>query len=403
MKTIQFTFDHARVSDDRITESKTLLQEYAKQLQEAARSAQMDVPEASMSVPHSDFVVASQKLAETYAEKNLAYVVVAGIGGSNLGAKAVYDALRGQLDAYSGNQPKLIFLDTVSPTLIYDVQTLLKTVEPERVLVNVISKSGTTMETVEHLNRLAEYPMVFTTDEGSALWKRGEEEGIPLLPIPKLVGGRYSVFTNVGLFPLALAGIDIDSLVNGAREMIERCGTDDIAATSAALIALHREEGILINNQFFFNPELESLGKWYRQLMGESVGKMHDLDGNVVHRGVTPIVSIGSTDLHSMVQLYLGGPRDKFTYFVYADQKKIDAEYARVMSAIYEGVKSAYASHELPFAEISLPEISASTIGSFMQFRMMEMMYLAKLLNVNAFDQPNVEDYKTETRRILSA
>jgi glucose-6-phosphate isomerase len=238
------------------------------------------------------------------------------------------------------------------------------------------------------------------------------------------VGGRYSVFSAVGLFPLMLAGIDTEKLLKGARVMHDRCIKKDVsenpALASAALVYLHSQKGVSISNTFFFNPYLESVGKWYRQLMGESIGKKYSIEGKEVNAGITPIVSVGSTDLHSMVQLYLGGPKNKFTTFVYApgNSKEIvvpkdlvfpslaeglpGKELSEIMSAIFNGVKEAYKKNNLPFVEVVLEDTSEYTLGQFLQFKMFEIMYLARLFEVNAFDQPNVEDYKKETRRILN-
>lgn len=153
--------------------------------------------------------------------------------------------------------------------------------------------------------------------------------------------------------------------------------------------------------------------------MGESIGKRHSLNGDEVNAGVTPMVSIGSTDLHSMAQLYLGGPKDKFTTFVYSQKEKGEIEIPEnlildglvdgiknkklsdIMNAIYEGVQKAYKKNEIPFMEISIEKNDAYSIGQFLQFKMFEIMYLARLFGVNAFDQPDVEDYKSETRDIL--
>ena len=239
-----------------------------------------------------------------------------------------------------------------------------------------------------------------------------------------LIGGRFSVFSAVGLFPLAVAGFDIDQLLAGIQDMRDQCLEDDVdanpALASAVLQYLQHRRGLRIHNTFFFNPELELVGKWYRQLMGESLGKETNLAGATVQEGITPIISIGSTDLHSMAQLYLAGPRDKFTTFIYcaAGDKEIQVPTDRVftgiteavtgksliqvMNAIYGGIKKTYEKKKLPFCEITLPEISLTTLGAMLQFKMMEMIYLASLLNVNCFDQPNVEDYKTETKNLLN-
>ncbi len=170
---------------------------------------------------------------------------------------------------------------------------------------------------------------------------------------------------------------------------------------------------------FLFAPCLESLGKWYRQLLAESIGKEFDRDGKVVHCGIMPTVSIGSTDLHSMGQLYLAGPNDKMTTFVSVQNhtrsvsipKKgvfnglVEGIYGKtsteIMNAILKGIKRTYQKKKIPFCEIVLDDISPKSLGEFMQFKMMEVMFLGELFNVNVFDQPNVESYKIETKRIL--
>jgi glucose-6-phosphate isomerase len=223
----------------------------------------------------------------------------------------------------------------------------------------------------------------------------------------------------VGLFPLLTAGINATRLREGAHAMLDACiHTENLAASSAAVLSLQQSKGLHINDNFFFHPELESVGKWYRQLMGESVGKEQSTKGDVVHAGLTPTVSLGSTDLHSVGQLYLGGPRDKLTTFVSthrSDDIVVPSDRlfpelvpmisgkpaARIMSAILEGTKIAYRKAGLPFMTVTLDAVDEYALGEFLQFKMLEMMYLGQLLNVNAFDQPNVESYKVETKRLL--
>jgi len=153
--------------------------------------------------------------------------------------------------------------------------------------------------------------------------------------------------------------------------------------------------------------------------MGESIGKEFNKEKERVFEGITPTVSIGSVDLHSMAQIYLGGPYDKFTTFVNVKQNNSDvtvpnlSEYSKlvdviqgkklkeIMDAISIGTQTAFKKGERPFMEITLPDKTEYSIGQLLQLKMMEMMYLGFLLNVNPFDQPNVEDYKIETRKIL--
>ena len=260
---------------------------------------------------------------------------------------------------------------------------------------------------------------VAITDESSRLWDEAIAQSIAVLPIPATVGGRYSVLSAVGLFPLATVGIDVVQLLQGARELLDHCLEEhSYAAESAAVLALQLKQGFAINDNFLFHPELESLGRWYRQLMGESIGKEHDVRGEVVHTGITPTVSLGSTDLHSVGQLYLGGPKDKLTTFVSAlpsgglglPQERLFPQLLPmlngktaedIMHAILEGTKIAYQKAGLPYMEVVLDAIDERSLGAFLQFKMLEMMYLGTLLNVNSFDQPNVEAYKIETKRLL--
>ncbi|PIT92138.1 MAG: hypothetical protein COU08_03970 [Candidatus Harrisonbacteria bacterium CG10_big_fil_rev_8_21_14_0_10_42_17] len=368
----------------------------------------------------------------------LKYILVIGIGGSNLGTKAVYDALHGYFDLLAGKRfPKLIFLDTNDPNYANHITSFLSfdIRSPEELLVCVISKSGGTTETIANAEFVIHLlqsrftrvldRFVTITDFGSPLWIASEQKGIATLAIPDSVGGRYSVFSAVGLFPLLAAGFDIDALRRGAETMRQHCISTTIqsnpAALSALLLYLHYQERKTIHNIFLFHPELESLGKWYRQLVGESVGKEQDVDGALVHAGITPVVSIGSTDLHSVGQLYLGGPRNAFTTFVWGRGVLSTAAVPRevtfpglvsgiagksmehIMDAILEGVKVAYKKNKLPFAELVVSEISPMMLGGFMQMKMIEVMFLGILLNVNSFDQPNVESYKVETKKILGS
>ncbi len=401
---------------------------YTARLKQVVASGDYVENEASVNLPSDETQLAPvQELVDAKVSSELKYHIVVGIGGSNLGTKAVYDAIYGFSDVLSSQRfPKLLFAETTDAEwLAQAVKVIEQLNSPDEILISVISKSGGTTETMANFEIVAgalrqKFPdyrerMVAITDEGSGLWEAARTQEIATLAIPKMVGGRYSVFSAVGLFPLATIGLNVAALREGAvaaRDNLE------MAAESAALLEYYRQQGKTINDNFMFHIELESLGKWYRQLMGESVGKKESLDGEVVYAGITPTVSLGSTDLHSVGQLYLGGPKDKFTTFVSAKKTEdiavpservfpdlnpmVSGRTANtVMSAILEGVKLAYQKAELPYAEVVLDGIDEYSIGAFMQFKMIEMMYLGQLMNVNSFDQPSVEDYKVETKRIL--
>ncbi len=396
------------------------------------RSGRYDSHEHAIRLASDPSMLAeTRQVAERYFTTSLRYVVVVGIGGSNLGTQAIYDALRRERDGIHADHPRMVFLDTISSRAMADLFRVLdeEVRYKEEILVNLISKSGGTTESISNFELLFQYlegrfgdareRVVVTTDHGSPLWRLAEKRRIGLLPIPDAIGGRFSVFTPVGLFPLSMVGIDVAEMLKGAKSFLDHDfdGSGHAARFAEHLFQTHRS-GVSILNAFFFDPELESLGKWMRQLYGESVGKEKGRSGRVVREGITPIVSIGSTDLHSMAQLYFGGPKDKFTLFVRAGSasarkvpKGVFSELVPgiegktpegIIDAIYKGVLSAYDAHELPYGEAILPELSPYSLGMFLEWQMISVMLLADMLDVNAFDQPNVEDYKKTTRTLLS-
>ncbi len=426
------------VSDKQVQASGKKLLPYMARLQDVAKKNNYEDPECSINCPFDKKIIKRVKdLAKKKVSKKLKYIIVIGIGGSNLGTKAVYDAMQGFFDVLQSEAfPKMIFVDTNNARALDSFKTFAKKhiKHADEVLICSVSKSGGTAETIANTEIIIDIlkkkhknitdRLVVITNKDSLFWNAAVGQGIDTLAIPELVGGRYSVLSAVGLFPLAAAGFNIDELLKGARKMRKTCLQKDIkknpAALSAAILYLQMKKGRSMNDNFIFHSELESIGKWYRQLMGESIGKEKNIHGKVVHAGLTPTVSIGSTDLHSVGQLYLGGPKDKVTTFIYTKKVKDDSELPRhrlfnnlvsdishksaqdILDAILQGVKIAYTKKRLPFCEVVLNSVSLSSIGAFFQFKMIEMMYLGTLLEVNTFDQPNVESYKLETKKILN-
>ncbi len=428
----------AGISEEQITQTAQTLNPYIEQVNKVVKKQNYEDAESSINLPADEQLFSEvNTLAERLVTSQLKYIIDIGIGGSNLGTKAVYDALYGFFDGVEPNRfPKMFFVDTNNPEFLGKLTTFLKTniTAPEEILICAISKSGGTTETIANFEIIyaslnQKFPeiknrCVAITDFESKFWKAAQEKAIATVQIPKQVGGRYSVLSTVGLFPLKALGLNIQALREGAKAMRQQCLNTDVeqnpALVSAVILYEGLKQGRIINDNFLFHGELESLGKWYRQLMGESIGKELDLQGKTVDTGITPTVSLGSTDLHSVGQLYLGGPKDKTTTFIYTEKSKTNVktpqelllsglvehisniEAADIMRAILEGTKVAYTNRGLSFMEVVLDDISEHSIGEFLQFKMIEMMYLGKLLNVNTFDQPNVESYKVETKRILA-
>ena len=400
-----------------------------------ARHQRYETVYASINAPTDDDAVAV--VQEIIKEKKLlapTMVVVIGIGGSNLGTMAVHQALCGTL--YNDRASlKIYYADTVDTHYIIQLGEIVEAAlqRKESVIINVVSKSGTTTETAANFHILlalikqykpdyAQY-IVATTDRGSVLWQFAQQQHFTCLEIPKNVGGRYSVFTAVGLFPLGLVGVDIQQLCDGAVSAIDPAlvpALSNVPLVRAAIMAYHYKAGKNIHDMFLFSGSLEAVGKWYRQLLAESIGKEYTTSGKNVRVGITPTVSIGSTDLHSVGQLYLGGPRDKLTTFITVEDTKasvivpallnthelvanIDGvALSAIMSAIIHGTQCAYQAAGLPFVTLHLPNITPYYLGQLLQSFMLEVLYLGFMLDVNPFDQPNVESYKQETRKILA-
>ena len=360
-------------------------------------------------------------------------VILVGIGGSDLGTRAVYDALAGHTERGRGATPRLVCFDTVEPDRLRELRELFGDhTHPDELVLVVISKSGSTAETLVNANVLhrafaerfgsdaADSHTIVITDDATGLGDRAEARRMVHSIIPRAVGGRFSVFTPVGLVPLALLGIDIDAFVRGGAAGADAAAPAPDRTSSAAVVAALLFEayrsGLHIHDTFLWHPALETLGKWYRQLLAESVGKQ-DSNGNRV--GITPTVAVGSNDLHSMTQLVFGGPATRFTTFVAAPSLWGDGEPCdpaspfihddilgtdpgSLMRAIHHGVRIAYRQHHLPFIEIELANIDARELGAYMALCMASVMHLAQLLKVNPFTQPDVEHYKKETRHALA-
>ncbi len=430
---MKFSLEHCKSINQNLLPIPGLqLAPYIETLKTVGEMGDYSVPESSINLPtDEDIREAVEKLIEEKVTDTLRYVFLIGIGGSNLGTKAIYDAL--PVDAFNGRV--LICIDTVNGRTLDEVQVIISELEsPDELLIISVSKSGGTTETIantEIVLALASEKwgsevvsrVVVITDEGSAYHQEASSKNISVLTMPIAIGGRFSVFTVVGLFPLAALGVSITDLLKGAQNMQSSCLHSDIMSNPAAQSALVAyqayQHGQIVHDTFVFNPELESLGKWYRQLLGESIGKSVAGEGDTGRVGIVPTVSVGSTDLHSVGQLYLGGPARTLTTFVVSNtddntfttpKERLFETLApmatgkstkQIMNAILNGTKTAYNNQSLPFMEITLDGVTPHELGAFMQFKMIEMMYLGRLFGVDTFNQPAVELYKVETKKLL--
>jgi glucose-6-phosphate isomerase len=363
------------------------------------------------------------ELSQKKRNLNPTTLFIIGIGGSSLGIKAVHEALAG-IFYNEVSVSHCYFVDTIADSYTQQLLIILEKIllQGEMVLIIVISKSGTTTETLTNaaffLELMIKYrphslhdSIICITDENSPLLHRAQQHNFSIIALPAAIGGRFSVFSPVGLFPLSLLGYDINAICRGAQKVFENFPSNDYAqqaAQMAALIFINYQKGKNILDTFVFNPSLESLGAWYRQLVGESLGK----NG----KGMTPTVSVGTQDLHSVTQLYLGGPEDKFTIFIHNEAQEtlliptnlFSKDYtptisvARLHNAIFQGVQAAYKAKERSFVSWDLNILTEERLGLFLSMRMLEIVYVGFLLGINPFNQPEVELYKEQTRKVLN-
>lgn len=403
------------VNQKKIEVVKKTLTGYCQKIE----SATPKDPEYSLVYP------AEQTLHDELAEvakkyKGVKEVLLIGIGGSSLGTEAVHEALRGSEDN------RLTVLDTIAPSDLSRLDSLLKRVKKHSDLaVCVVSKSGGTTETMSNVAiviKLLEgkfkakirQQFIFISNPDTDFMKAGKRFGGHIVAMPEIIGGRYSVATAVGLVPLQLLGYDVDDYISGYLAASSE-EFEGVAKDSASHLYLYAKAGYRHYNFFAFETRLQALGRWYRQLMAESIGKELDKSKKRVKYGFLPTIST-PVELHSVGQLYLSGFAGVYTDFVTFDDEELDRDIPNtpfskhlkgktaeeVATAIYGGVVAAYQDKKLPYrSTIFADESRAFSLGLFMGLRLREVMYLAHLLNLNAFDQPNVESYKIKTKEIL--
>jgi len=328
--------------------------------------------------------------------QNARFIFVVGIGGSDLASKAVWNALTLHK---SETAKKIFFMESPDSREYEEIKNLIENEVKnlKEIVLIAISKSGKTAETLETFNKtfdilaekfgasVNERAMIISSLD-SPLWKIAEEKKIEKLPWEGETGGRFSAFTTPHLTVLSIAGLDASAFVAGAKEVAEKYEQEPETSQAQHLaedIFENYKHNINILDFFIFNSELEDLGKWCRQLIAESLSL------------ITPTVSIGPTDLHSMLELYLGGPKNRFTIFI----KSFREINNSINESAYKNVTEAYEKAELPFEKYEMPEINERELGKFMALMMATTFELAKLLEVNPYDQPAVEEYK---RNIIS-
>ena len=383
---------------------------------------------------NQDEVVADILAYAAEMKKKIEYFVVLGIGGSALGPAAVFTALcHYRHNDLPKDKQKIKFLveDNVDPERML---ALLDVIEPEKTLFNVITKSGATSETMSQYLIISdllkkkigakwnEHIVATTSSAKGNLIKLAKENNFKTFFIPDSVGGRFSELCPVGLLPAAIMGIDIKAMLKGAEEMDKACtGVENNSALMCAVLQyIAMQKGKNISVMMPYADSLKYIADWYCQLWGESLGKAVDNDGKVIHAGQTPVKSLGVTDQHSQVQLYTEGPFDKVITLIGVEKFRGDVTIPQgaeqfpdvnflcghTMGELIntERVATEYALTRSKHMNntILLDEVNANTLGQLLMFFQLETAYEGYLLNIDAFNQPGVEEGKNATYALFN-
>ncbi len=402
------------------------IQELAHAYQESLETARDDLrkniaqaPLGWMSAPTDQRML---KRIQTVVRATAAFdtLLVCGIGGSDLGARTILEALPAK--------KRVLFVGgNTDPD---ELEQILGSLNWKKTAINIVSKSGDTIEPMsaffiarERLRQavgkhFAKHIVATTDGLRGTLRSLAVKEGYLTLLVPNDVGGRFSVLTDVGLFPAAWAGIDIKKLLAGAKaqqSLFER--RPIVEQLPAQYAMLHAEHLLKYGRALFvlmpYSSKLQSFARWYRQLLAESLAKAQTRRGTQIEFGPTPIAALGATDQHSQIQLYIEGPRDKVITFIEIEQFKearlrlptLQKEQGpmyglskrslqEVIHAERAATAEALTTAGRPNETLFLPKLDAYHLGELFQFFLLATAYLGELFDINAFDQPGVEEGK---------
>ena len=390
-----------------------------------------------MDLPYNqDEILTAIENTAARVRKEFEAFVVLGIGGSALGPAAVQQALNhlhyNELPAEKRGGPRLYIEDNVDPERM---AALLDVIDLKKTCFNVITKSGGTAETMSQYLIITDalkkavgddykrHIIITTSQTKGFLIKIAQREGYETFYIPDGVGGRFSELCPVGLIAAAVTGIDIRGLIAGAKDMDQRCASDDAyqnpALMDAGLMVLAMRHGVNMSVMMPYADSLKLMADWYAQLWAESLGKNETLDGKKCHVCQTPIKTLGVTDQHSQLQLYTEGPFDKALTFLKVESFRATTaiphgcddiptiaflggkSHNQLIEAERKGTEYALYKSGRMSQTITLPEVNANTVGQLIYFFELVTAYSGALLNINTFNQPGVEESKIAAYAVM--
>lgn len=378
------------------------------------------------------------KRAADDIRKRIDNFVVLGIGGSALGTKAVFRALRplnqNLVERSKRRFPRLFVADNIDPE---GITAMLNLVDPRHTIFNVVSKSGTTAETMSQFmiiydqirrslgkSSLKEHVVVTTDPEQGLLRALANEVDFETFDIPPGVGGRYSVLTPVGLLPLSVVGVNVAELLRGAAAASEACTKASMTSNPAYMFAaiayaLREKKKRSIMVMMPYADALSEVADWFNQLWAESLGKAKSTAGKNVFAGQTPVKALGATDQHSQIQLFMEGPHDKVIVFLGVNNYRVDIKIpplfkekedigylgghslSELIKAEQASTTKALASAGRPNMTITLPKVTPAAMGYIMYFFEVATVMSGYLYNINPLDQPGVEAGKKYTYGLM--
>ena len=351
-----------------------------------------------------EFTFSDSKVEKFSKYKN---IIIIGMGGSILGTKTLYSFFKDKI------KKKIFFFDNLDVSLHHEFKKI-------RNLQNscfiVVSKSGNTLETITNLGiifskKLLKKKLIIITEiNNNSLIDIANKYDAEIIEHKEFISGRYSVMSDSSMFPAALMGLNLPKFKNLKKLILDKNFVSVLIYNVASIYTLNLKK---INNSVIlnYNSRFNDLGYWYQQLVSESLGKKG--------KGINPTLSFGPKDNHSLLQLYLDGPKDKFFTFLSSSVTKkkyiVKEEIAfnktrflknknlmNIINAQRDAVKNVFLKKKIPFREFIFNQNNENELGKVFTFFILETILLSRLMNVNPFDQPAVEEVKVETKRLLN-
>lgn len=423
---MKINFNNVLINNDEINKYEDMVKDIHNKLHDNCNSQDNFMGWLDLPINYDKEELEQIKICAEKVKNNSKYLLVIGIGGSYLGARAVIEALTSTFYNLRENSPIILYVgNNLSTSYINDI---IKIIGNDDFSINVISKSGTTTEPAiafrifkkilenKYGNNASERIFVTTDEEKGALHTIAKENNYQTFKIPNNIGGRYSVLTAVGLFPIAVANINVDKLLNGAIKAYNKYNNSNLNENDCYKYAVirnllyHKDKNIEIFASY--EPRLHYFIEWLKQLFGESEGK----NG----KGIFPVGVEFTTDLHSLGQYIQDGRRNIFetvlnientneSITMTKEENNLDTlNYLEGLTLDYinhkamEGTIDAHVSNDVPNILINVDKLDEETIGELIYFFELACAMSGFILNVNPFNQPGVEKYKQNMFKLLN-